>query len=104
MGESRSVLSPVALISEHSSKGQAMTVWQRTRGVINGKKFGDIRQDAITEYRKSEFARRYQSASLLANSKSLGTPSIIYGAETQLGSGRFTYVLTIQDDHLSIRA
>src|SRR5207244_1590021 len=58
--------------------------------VIDRKKFGDIKQNAITEYRKSKFAHRYASASLLANSKPLGTQPVVYGAETELGSGRFT--------------
>jgi hypothetical protein len=72
--------------------------------VIEGKKFGDIKQDAVTEYRKSEFAHRYAPVSLLANSKPLETMPTVYGAETELGSGRFTYVLTIQGGRLNVHA
>jgi len=47
---------------------------------------------------------RRASASLLANSKPLRTQPIVYGAETDLGFGRFTYVLTIEDGRLYVHA
>jgi hypothetical protein len=72
--------------------------------VIEGEKFGDIKQDTVTEYRKSEFVHRYATASLLENSKPLETAPIVYGHETVLGSGRFTYVLTVQDGRLQVHA
>ena len=72
--------------------------------VVDGEKFGDIKQGAITEYRKSKLAHRYPSASLSANSKRLETQPIVYAAETELGHGSFTYLLTIHDAHLYVRA
>jgi len=72
-----------------------------TSVVIDGKKFGDIKHETTTEYRKSESAHRYPSASLSANSKPLETPPM-YGVDTELGAGRFTYVLTVQYGRLSV--
>jgi hypothetical protein len=72
--------------------------------LIGGEKFGDIKQDAASEYRKSNAARRYASVSLLANSIPLETQPVVYGADAELGHGRFTYVLTIQDGRLHVYA
>ena len=72
--------------------------------VIDGETFGDIKRDGMTEYRTSEFVHRYASASLSADSRPLGNQPIVYGFETALGSGRFTFVLTVQDGRLYVHA
>src|SRR5262245_42488218 len=44
--------------------------------VVDREKFGDIKQETTTEYRKSTFAHRNPSASVLVNSKPLQTAPI----------------------------
>ena len=72
--------------------------------VIDEEKFGDIRRDEVTEYRKITRARRDPSVSLLTNSKLLKTESIGDGTENVLSHGRCTYVITIHDAHLNVHA
>ena len=72
--------------------------------VIDAEKFGDIKPHSMTEYHKSKVVREYPLASVSANSKRLESYSIASGATTDLGPGRFTYVVTIDDSHLYVHA
>ncbi len=72
--------------------------------VVGGKKYGDIKRGAATDYQTWERAYRYSLVSLLADSKPLKIQPEDYVGETQLGNGHFTYVLTIQNGRLDIRA
>lgn len=71
--------------------------------VVGGKKYGDIKQGATTDYQTWKTAYRYSSVSLLADSKPLKLQPRDYVGETPLGDGRFTFVLTIKDGRLDIR-
>jgi hypothetical protein len=72
--------------------------------VVGGKKYGDIKQGATTDYQTWKTAYRYSSVSLLADSKPLKIQPEDYVGETPLGGGHFTFVLTIKDGKLDIRA
>jgi len=72
--------------------------------VVGGKKYGDIKRGAVTDYQTWEKAYRYSLVTLLADSKPLKIQPEDYVGESQLGNGHFTYVLTIQDGRLDIRA
>lgn len=72
--------------------------------VVGGKNYGDIKRGATTDYQTWEKAYRYSSVSLLADSKPLKVQPEDYVGESPLGDGHFTYVLTIQDGRLDIRA
>jgi hypothetical protein len=72
--------------------------------VVGGKNYGDIKRGAVTDYQTWVKAYRYSLVSLLADSKPLKIQPEDYVGETQLGDGHFTYVLTIQEGRLDIRA
>jgi hypothetical protein len=71
---------------------------------VNGKKYGDIKAGATTDYQVWEAAYKYAAVSLLAGSRSMAIHPIDYVGEGHLGPGYFTYVLTIKEDRLEIRA
>ena len=72
--------------------------------VVGGKKYGDIKQGGSTDYQTWKTAYRYSSVSLLADSKPMNIQPIDYVGETPLGDGQFTFLLTIKDGRLHIRA
>jgi hypothetical protein len=72
--------------------------------IVGGKNYGDIKRGAVTDYQTWEKAYGYSLVSLLADSKPLKFQPDDYVGEAQLGDGHFTYVLTIQDGRLDIRA
>ena len=72
--------------------------------VVGSKKYGDIKQGATTDYQTWKTAYRYSSVSLLADSKPLKLQPEDYVGETPLGDGHFTFVITIKDGRLDIRA
>ena len=71
--------------------------------VVGGKKYGDIKQGATTDYQTWKTAYRYSSVALLADSKPMKIQPIDYVGETPLGDGNFTFVLTVKDGRLYIR-
>ena len=75
-----------------------------TNVVVGGKKYGDIKQGATTDYQTWKTAYSYSSVSLLAESKPLKIQPKDYVGATPLGVGHFTFVLTIKDGRLDIRA
>ena len=72
--------------------------------VVGGNKYGDIKQGTTTDYQTWKTAYRYSDVSLLADSKPLKFQPDDYVGETPLGEGHFTFVLTIKDGKLDIRA
>jgi len=72
--------------------------------VVGGKKYGDIKAGAATEYQTWKTAYRYSSVTLKAGDKTLRIQPIDYVGETPLGEGNFTYILTVRDGRLEIRA
>ena len=72
--------------------------------VVDGQNFGDVKQGTFTEYRKSKAVPPSPSASALTNSKPMRSQPIFYGAEREVGVGHFTYIITIEDGALRLRA
>ena len=72
--------------------------------VADDRKYGDIKRGAATGYQTWEIAYGYTYVSLLAGRKRLEIQPIDYVGEHPLGSGHFTYVLTIYGGRLNIRA
>jgi len=71
--------------------------------VVGGKKYGDIKPKATTDYQTWKTAYRYSSVTLIADSKPMQLQPIDYLGELELGVGHFTYVLTVREGRLSIR-
>lgn len=71
--------------------------------VVGGKKYGDIKPGAATDYQTWKSAYRYSSVTLIAGSKPMQIQPIDYSGERELGPGRFIYVLTIREGRLDIR-
>ena len=72
--------------------------------VVGGKAYGDIKPGAATEYQTWKKAYRYSSVTLKAGDKPLKIQPIDYVGETPLGDGKFSYILTIKDGRLEIKA
>lgn len=72
--------------------------------VVGGKKYGDIKPGATTDYQTWKTAYLYSSVTLIAGSKPMQIQPIDYLGEPELGAGKFTYVLTIREGRLDIRA
>lgn len=72
--------------------------------VVGGKKYGDIKPGATTDYQTWKTAYPYSSVMLIAGSKPMQIQPIDYLGELELGVGKFTYVLTIREGRLDIRA
>jgi hypothetical protein len=72
--------------------------------VVGGKKYGDIKPHATTDYQTWETAYRYSSVMLIADSKLMQLQPIDYVGEQELGVGHFTYVLTVREGRLGIHA
>jgi len=71
--------------------------------IVGDKSYGDIAPDAVSDYQNWEQACRYAYVSLTAEGKPMKIQPIDFVGETPLGSGRFTYVLTVEGDRLGIR-
>jgi hypothetical protein len=72
--------------------------------VVGGKKYGDIKPGATTDYQTWKTAYRYSPVTLIAGSKPMQIQPIDYLGERELGAGCFTYVLTVHEGRLDIRA
>lgn len=72
--------------------------------VVGGKKYGNIKPHATTVYQTWKTAYRYSSVTLIAGSNPMQIQPIDYLGEAKLGAGKFTYVLTIREGRLDIRA
>jgi hypothetical protein len=72
--------------------------------VVGGKKYGDIKPGATTDYQTWKTAYRYSPVMLIADSKPMQLQPIDYLGERELGDGHFTYVLSIREGRLDIRA
>lgn len=72
--------------------------------VVGGKEYGDIKSGATTAYQTWKTAYRYSSVKLIAGSKPMELQPIDYLGEQELGDGYFTYVLTVREGRLDIRA
>jgi uncharacterized protein YecT (DUF1311 family) len=72
--------------------------------VVGDKKYGDIKRGATTEYQHWKTAYRYSFVSLTADDKSLKIQPVDFVGETPLGEGKFTYILSIENGRLEIRA
>jgi len=70
--------------------------------VVGGKKYGDIKQGATTDYQTWKTAYSYSSVSLVANSKPMRIQPYDYVGESPLDDGHYTYLLTIKDGRLDI--
>jgi hypothetical protein len=71
--------------------------------VVGGKKYGDIKSGATTDYQTWKTAYRYSPVTLIAGSKPMQIQPIDYLGERELGTGHFTYVLTVRGGQLDIR-
>ena len=71
--------------------------------IVGNKSYGDIAPGAVTDYQNWESAYRYAYVSLTAEGKAMKIQPIDFVGETPLGSGRFTYVVTVEGDRLGIR-
>lgn len=65
--------------------------------VVNGQLYGNIYSGQCSEYRNLRPAYRYASVTLIAGSHEMHLVPEDYVGEVPLGSGKFTYVLTISD-------
>jgi hypothetical protein len=72
--------------------------------IVGGKKYGDIKRGAVTDYQTWKEAYRYSSVSLTATNKPLRIQPIDYVGETPLADGNYTYVLGFNQGYLQIRA
>ena len=71
----------------------------RTNGI-----FGNIPSGGVTEYRYFPEAYRYAFVTLSTKTKNFGLRPTDYVGEKPLGSGYFTYHLTLEGGRLNIRA
>ena len=72
--------------------------------VVGGKRYGDIKPGATTDYQTWKTAYRYSSVMLIADSKPMQLQPIDYLGELELGVGHFTYVLAVREGRLDIHA
>jgi TonB family protein len=70
--------------------------------VVNGKQYGDIKAGEQTGYQTMSFAYRYASVSLSTDTGPLAIHPIDYLGERRLGTGNYTYVITVQNNTLRI--
>lgn len=71
--------------------------------VVGGKKYGDIKPGANTEYQRWERAYRYSSVSVVVGTKVLEITPFDYVGEAFTCSGKLTYVLSLNAGGLDIR-
>ena len=72
--------------------------------VVGSKAYGNIKAGATTDYQTWDVAYRYAFVSLVAGSEPKWIQPIDFVGEPTLGSGYFTYVLSIEQGQLNIRA
>lgn len=72
--------------------------------VVGSVEYGDIKQGRRTGYEHWDVAYQYAFVSLLAGKKPHKYRPTDFSGERPLGDGKFTYVLTLENGELRIRA